>query len=173
MSNNDHIIRTTARAVSLLLLAVFGCKLCIEAFENGLLIETLLIVPFMVGIIFCFVWDRFTVIRIPGILSIILCVSFLVFMMAAGRVRGVEPNEVVPLFSIIVMLLGLLFALKWEGLGGALAIAGWIAFVAGYAFRDLRDIVGVSLILSPIMVIGFVHVVCWRRAGRQQNGHFR
>jgi len=61
--------------------------------------------------------------------------------------------------SVLLMsavVAGLLLAWKWEGLGGAVALAGMVLFMLLTGTR------GIGLFLVPA-AIGLLHVVCWWR----------
>jgi hypothetical protein len=55
-----------------------------------------------------------------------------------------------------LMIAGLVIAWFWEGLGGLLAVAGYIVHVAGVPDSALSP-------LALVAVTGITHVLCWLR----------
>ncbi len=161
VSRKARNILWIARIAGTIILVGLGFILLGEAFDDGIITGITFIAPFIVGFILFFTWDRWKIVRIPGIIGIALPELFLLFKMVSGAVQGVEPNEVTPIFAILMMLLGVFLALKWEGFGGMFAIVGWIGFVIGYYFRD-KNVMSLSLVLSPLLVIGGLYVLYWK-----------
>jgi len=112
----------------------------------------------------------------PHIMTIIRWIarvwSILIFVVALLIIVVPDPNVVqpVPLTDWIelsfygVAILGLLLAWRWEGLGGAIAIAG----VAGHdvAFRIIRGYWFLALVPSALLEFlfvlpGILFLACW------------
>jgi hypothetical protein len=112
--------------------------------------------------------------------------SILIFVIALLIVVVPDPNIVqpVPLTDWIelgfywVSILGLLLAWRWEGLGGAIAIAGVVGH--GVAFRIIRGywfhiLVPAALLEFVLALPGILFQVCWalsrgRSASRSSGG---
>ena len=93
--------------------------------------------------------------RIAGTL---MALFFLAFFVGEGfpnifRLHWRESLSVLALSAVVV---GLLLAWIWEGLGGAVALAGMVLFMLLTGTR------GIGLLLVPA-AIGLLHVVCWWR----------
>jgi hypothetical protein len=93
--------------------------------------------------------------RIAGTL---MALFFLAFFVGEGfpnifRLHWRESLSVLTLSAVVV---GLLLAWIWEGLGGAVALAGMVLFMLLTGTR------GIGLLLLPA-AIGLLHVVCWWR----------
>jgi hypothetical protein len=91
--------------------------------------------------------------RIAGTL---MALFFLAFFVGEGfpnifRLHWRESLSVLALSAVVV---GLLLAWIWEGLGGAVALAGTVLFMLLTGTR------GIGLLLVPA-AIGLLHVVCW------------
>ena len=105
--------------------------------------------------------------------------SILIFLVALLIVVVPDPNVVqpVPLTDWIelgfywVVILGLLLAWRWEGLGGAIALAGIVGHAV--AFRIFRDTWFVQAI--PVFILGLpgiLFLLCWAlsRSRRSSSG---
>ena len=95
--------------------------------------------------------------RIAGTL---MALFFLAFFVGEGfpnifRLHWRESLSVLALSAIVV---GLLLAWIWEGLGGAVALAGMAVFMLLIGFRGVAPL----LLLLPAAV-SLLHVVCWWR----------
>ena len=93
--------------------------------------------------------------RIAGTL---MALFFLAFFVGEGfpnlfRLHWRESLSVLALSAVVA---GLLLAWIWEGLGGAVALAGMVLFMLLTGTR------GIGLFLAPA-AIGLLHVVCWWR----------
>ena len=93
--------------------------------------------------------------RIAGTL---MALFFLAFFVGEGfpnlfRLHWRESLSVLALSAVVA---GLLLAWIWEGLGGAVALAGMVLFMLLTGTR------GIGLFLAPA-AIGWLHVVCWWR----------
>ena len=96
--------------------------------------------------------------------------SILVFLFALGVMVAPDPYvvEPVPLGDWIQLgfyglaVLGLLLAWRWEGLGGAIAIAGVVG--SGVAFGISRGywFPGLAIPALLVAVPGILFLVCWR-----------
>jgi hypothetical protein len=92
--------------------------------------------------------------RILGTLFVLL---ILVFAVGEGTPNPsmLAPRDKLMFLALGVMLVGLVLAWKWAGLGGVLALAGYLLFVA---------IGGRRTILSPFMAAGVaacLHLLTW------------
>jgi hypothetical protein len=80
-------------------------------------------------------------------------------------VENYPPVENLMPFSMFLSVLGLALAWRWEGLGGALNVAGFAANLV--LFRAIRGEFlpwGVTLTLSLVLVPGILFLVCWWRS---------
>jgi hypothetical protein len=89
-----------------------------------------------------------------------MALFFLAFFVGEGfpnifRLHWRESLSVLALSAVVV---GLLLAWIWEGLGGAVALVGMAVFMVLIGFRG----VATGLLLVPA-AIGLLHVVCWWR----------
>jgi hypothetical protein len=94
--------------------------------------------------------------RIAGTL---MALFFLAFFVGEGfpNIFRLSWRESLSVLLMSAMMAGLLLAWKWEGLGGAVAVAAVVAMpLIG------RRGIGTLLFLSPA-AIGLLHVVCWWR----------
>jgi hypothetical protein len=91
--------------------------------------------------------------RIAGTL---MALFFLVFFVGEGfpPIFRLPWRESLSVLLMSAMVAGLLLAWKWEGLGGAVALAGMVLFMLLTGTR------GIGLLLVPA-AIGLLHVVCW------------
>ena len=94
--------------------------------------------------------------RIAGTL---MALFFLAFFVGEGfpNIFRLPWRESLSVLTISAVVAGLLLAWKWEGLGGAVAVAAVVAM----PLIGMRGI-GTLLFLLPAL-IGFLHVVCWWR----------
>jgi uncharacterized integral membrane protein len=93
-----------------------------------------------------------------SIAGTLMALFFLAFFVGEGfpnifRLHWRESLSVLALSAVVV---GLLLAWIWEGLGGAVALAGMVLFMLLTGTR------GIGLLLVPA-AIGLLHVVCWWR----------
>jgi len=104
--------------------------------------------------------------RILGTLFVLL---ILVFALGEGMPRRwmLTPRDKFMFLALGVMLMGLVLAWKWAGVGGLLALAGCLLFhVVG----------GLRTMLSPFMVAGVagcLHLLAWWASHRvkwQEHG---
>lgn len=80
-------------------------------------------------------------------------------------VEDYPPVENLMPLSMLVSVLGLALAWRWEGLGGALNVAGFVAnLVLFWAIRGEFLPGSVVLNLSPVLVPGILFLVCWWRS---------
>jgi hypothetical protein len=63
--------------------------------------------------------------------------------------------------ALLVMLIGLFLAWKWEGIGGSLIILGFLIFVISNAIISKSLNLGVFLLIFPFTGILYL-VCCWR-----------
>jgi hypothetical protein len=94
--------------------------------------------------------------RILGTLMVLLFITFALGegLPAPSQLTSIEKLQFVGVIGIVV---GLLLAWKWEGLGGLLGVAGFILLVA-LSRSHLR----MWVFWFPAVVV-LVHVVCWTR----------
>jgi hypothetical protein len=95
--------------------------------------------------------------RIAGTL---MALFFLAFFVGEGfpNIFRLHWRESLSVLALSAVILGLLLAWIWEGLGGAVALAGTAVFMLLIGFRGAAS----GLLLVPA-VIGLLHVVCWWR----------
>jgi hypothetical protein len=95
--------------------------------------------------------------RIAGTL---MALFFLAFFVGEGfpNIFRLPWRESLSVLAISAVVVGLLLAWKWEGLGGGLAVAAMVAFMLLIGMRG----VATGLLLVP-SAIGLLHVVCWWR----------
>ncbi len=155
-----RIMRWIARTVGTIMLAFFGLIITGEAFDAGMVTGLTFLAPYIIGLILFFTWDRWNIVRIPGVIGILAPVLTLLFKLVSD-VPGVDPDEVMPIFSIVMMLLGIFLALKWEGLGGVIAMLGWIGFAVFFRNDEVAEMLMLNLLLSPFMIIGGLYLFCW------------
>ena len=57
--------------------------------------------------------------------------------------------------AMLTMMVGLIVAWKWEGVGGLLILSGWAFFaVVNHGVRF-------NVVFGPLLVTGIMYVVCW------------
>ena len=95
--------------------------------------------------------------RIAGTL---MALFFLAFSVGEGfpPIFRLPWRESLSVLALTAVAAGLLLAWKWEGLGGAVALAGIVVSTLLIGMRGIRT----SLLLLPA-AIGLLHVVCWWR----------
>lgn len=95
--------------------------------------------------------------RIAGTL---MALFFLAFFVGEGfpNIFRLPWRESLSVLALSAVVVGLLLAWKWEGLGGAVALAGMVGFMLLIGVRG----VATGLLLVPA-AIGLLHVVCWWR----------
>ena len=82
-------------------------------------------------------------------------------------VEDYPPVENLMPLSMLVSVLGLALAWRWEALGGVLNVAGFAAnFFLFWAVRGEVLPWGVTLTLSPVLVPGVLFLLCWWRSKR-------
>ena len=93
--------------------------------------------------------------RIAGTL---MALFFLVFFVGEGfpAIFRLPWRESLSVLALTTVAAGLLLAWKWEGLGGAVALAAIVAFTLLIGMRGTRT----SILLLPA-AIGLLHVACW------------
>jgi hypothetical protein len=112
--------------------------------------------------------------RIARILSIILAGITLLIILA--NVFTTDPYEVdyppvenlMPL-SMVLSVVSLALAWRWEGVGGMLNIIFFLANLV--IFQIVRGEflpLGVIALLSPVIVPGILFLMCWRRSGTRE-----
>jgi hypothetical protein len=110
----------------------------------------------------------------PRIITIIRWIARIwtipIFVFALGEILIPDPYAVqpVPLADWIslgflgVSILGLLLAWRWEGLGGAIAIAGFVGHVVAFGITRGYWWFGALGSLAFILVLpGILFLVCW------------
>ena len=95
--------------------------------------------------------------RIAGTL---MALFFLAFFVGEGfpNIFRLHWRESLSVLAMSAVVVGLLLAWKWEGVGGAIALAAMVLFMLLVGMRGGRT----SLLLLPA-AIGLLHVVCWWR----------
>ena len=95
--------------------------------------------------------------RIAGTLMALI---FLAFFVGEGfpNIFRLSWRESLSVLALSAVVVGLLLAWIWEGLGGALAVAAMVAFMLLIGMRGVAP----GLLLVPA-AIGLLHVVCWWR----------
>jgi hypothetical protein len=95
--------------------------------------------------------------RIAGTL---MALFFSAFFVGEGfpNIFRLPLRESLSVLALSAVVAGLLLAWKWEGVGGAVAVAGMVGFMALIGFRGVAS----GLFLVPA-AIGLLHVVCWWR----------
>jgi hypothetical protein len=93
------------------------------------------------------------------ILGSLMVLSFLAFFFGEGppRLSELTAAERFQFLAMITLFLGLALSWKWEGLGGLLTVAGFLALVA-----ISRSHLRLWALYVPA-AIGVVHVACWWR----------
>jgi hypothetical protein len=93
--------------------------------------------------------------RIAGTL---MALFFLAFFVGEGfpNIFRLPWRESLSVLALSAVVVGLLLAWIWEGLGGAVALAGMVGFMLLIGFRG----VATGLLLVPA-AIGLLHIVCW------------
>lgn len=96
------------------------------------------------------------------ILGTLLVLLILVFLIGEGTPRPsiLTAREKVMFLALGVMLTGLVLAWKWAGIGGLLALAGYLVF---------GGLGGPRTLLSPFMaggVAGCLHLLAWWASDR-------
>ena len=95
----------------------------------------------------------------------ILGVAFLLFMLIGhvfGESKGITPtlSELVELlFFIVGIPVGLIVALKWELIGGLIAVASLTAFHITYLVN--RGQIELIPFVDGLAVPGFLFLICW------------
>ncbi|MDX1699122.1 MAG: hypothetical protein R3250_00830, partial [Melioribacteraceae bacterium] len=90
---------------------------------------------------------------------------FVVLLLAIGedflKLTNLDVMEVLLSLSLLTMLVGLLSAWKWEGIGGILIIAGFALFFLAnsYYAKELR--LGFFFLLFPLTGLLYLFC-CWR-----------
>jgi hypothetical protein len=80
-------------------------------------------------------------------------------------VEDYPPVENLMPFSMLLSVLGLALAWRWEGLGGALNVAGFVAnLILFWAIRGEFLPWSVVATLSPVLVPGILFLFCWWRS---------
>ena len=75
------------------------------------------------------------------------------------------PIENLMPLSMLVSVVGLALAWRWEGLGGALNVAGFVAnLILFWAIRGEFLPWGVALTLSLVLIPGILFLLCWWRS---------
>lgn len=94
------------------------------------------------------------------IVGTLIALFFLAFFVGEGfpNVFRLPWRESLSVLAMSAMVVGLLLAWKWEGLGGGVALAAMVGSMFLIGFRG----VAAGLLLVPA-VIGLLHVVCWWR----------
>ena len=102
--------------------------------------------------------------RIAGTL---MALFFLAFFVGEGfpNIFRLSWRESLSVLALSAVVVGLLLAWIWEGLGGAVALAGMVVFMLLIGFRG----VATGLLLVPA-AIGLLHVVCWWRLRSAEMG---
>ena len=80
-------------------------------------------------------------------------------------VEGYSPAENLMPLSLLLSVLALALAWRWEGLGGALNVAGFVTNLI--LFRIIRGEFlpwSVVLVLSPLLIPGILFLICWGRS---------
>ena len=100
--------------------------------------------------------------RIAGTL---MALFFLAFFVGEGfpNIFRLSWRESLSVLALSAVVAGLLLAWKWEGLGGAVALAGMVLFMLLTGTR------GIGLLLVPA-AIGLLHIVCWWRLSSARVG---
>lgn len=104
--------------------------------------------------------------RITGSLLLFLLLAFLIGE-GCPPIFGLPLPESLMLFAGIVVLLGILIAWKWEGVGGAMIVGGMLAF---YAINHLVSGRFPGGALPLFYLPGILFLLCWwqtRRHPRQ------
>lgn len=99
-------------------------------------------------------------------LAIITGVLYLRVVVAEGLVglrAGALPLQVIFLFAFLMIgVLGLLVAWRWEGIGGLLALMGGIGLAAiGYGIYGRSRWLAALLYSSPFIISGSLCLACW------------
>ncbi len=82
------------------------------------------------------------------------------------------PVENLMPLSMLVSVVGLALAWRWEGLGGALNVAGFVAnLILFWAIRGEFLPGSVVLTLSPVLVPGILFLICWWRSRDRRESH--
>ena len=57
--------------------------------------------------------------------------------------------------ALVTMIVGLVAAWKWEGIGGLLILGGWVLFaVVNHGIR-------LNLVFGPMFLVGLLYLGCW------------
>ena len=119
-------------------------------------------------------WTTKRIRRIARISSVVILVFTMVSIIA--HLVAPEPNEVdyppiENLLPVIVVLsvLGLSIAWRWEGLGGAVSVGFFLVHLALYwAIRQRFFPLRALAVFSPLPITGVLFLVCWWRS---RDGH--
>jgi len=113
--------------------------------------------------------------RIARMLSVLI-IAITLFVVVAHLV-GSEPTEadypfIENLLPVVMVLsiLGLGLAWRWEGLGAAITLGFFVVHLALYwAIRGMFFPLQMLLILSPIAVTGLLFLACWWMSREPQD----
>lgn len=98
--------------------------------------------------------------RLFSVLLIFIVVS-LAIGEAFPRPFDLSYKEMLFTAALLVMLIGLFLAWKWEGIGGSLIIVGFLIFVISNAIISKSLNLGVFLLIFPLT--GTLYLICcWR-----------
>ncbi len=126
-----------------------------------------LLSPFILSFVLIFIWDRWKIMRIPVILCILASLAIPFFMLDKNSIIGAI--GAINSLSMYMMVLGMILALKWEGIGGALAIIGWVVLSGNMLWVNIVPVV----FYSPFLMIGIMYLFCWvmsKRPAKPQTG---
>ncbi len=116
--------------------------------------------------------------RILSVPPVILYFIFLIGHLSGGEAstEPITPGELFGLVALIalssLMVVGLIIAWKWEGVGGiAVTICSLVLFTILFIVIDRNGLYVASLINVPFFVPGVLFGVCWMMSKTEKRPH--
>ena len=101
--------------------------------------------------------------------SVIVVFGVLMFVMEITEAFTIqlEPypfyENIIPL-TLFTGIVGLALAWRWEGAGGMITVASVILNFVVYVITGREAVIAVVIILAPLLIPGFLFLVCWLRS---------
>lgn len=109
--------------------------------------------------------------RIVGSLLVLLVLAIFVgegIFEGTSGLAGLEIRDYVMFAAMFAMVAGLALAWKWEGIGGGLAILGFVTFWLANYLSTGR--LGAGWVVGLFPLVGLLFVYCWWRNRVQGRG---
>lgn len=102
--------------------------------------------------------------RIIGILLLITIFAVLIGEGAPNPLTMTFKQNLLAI-SLFAMVIGVILAFFWEGIGGALILIGWIDF------SIINRAIKFNSVMGTFLILGLIFLFCWLKSGGNEKAH--